>query len=213
MRPDYFPAFLNLRGKKCVVIGGGKVAARKVSALLKSGALVDVISPEITASLKKLQETGRINYVDRGYRKGDLKGAFLTVAATSDYKVNIAVSKEAPLLVNVVDVPELCNFIVPAVVDRAPLTIAVSTGGASPAMAASVRKELELLYGKEVGRYLLFAGNIRKTAKEAIADTKLREIFFKYVGSEEILLTIRKEGFGKAKEKIKNMLTKLRGTK
>lgn len=202
MRPDYFPAFLNLGGKKCVVIGGGEVAARKVAALIKSGALVTVISPELTTALKRLKDSGSITHVGREYRRGDLKAAFLTIAATSDDKVNRAVFKDAPLLVNVVDAPELCNFIVPAVVDRAPLTIAVSTGGASPAMAASVRRELEALYGKEVGRYLIFAGKLRKTAKETITDGKSRERFFKYAGSEEILCMLRKEGFDKAKEKV-----------
>jgi precorrin-2 dehydrogenase/sirohydrochlorin ferrochelatase len=211
LRPDYYPAFLNLRGKKCVVIGGGKVAERKVSALVRSGACVRVISPEITPILERLKSAGTISHVARGYRKGDLKCAFLAIAATSNEKVNRAVSHEAPFLVNVVDVPELCNFIVPAVMGRRPLTIAVSTGGASPAMAAAIRRELELLYGNEIGRYLLFLGKLRKEALKKIVDKKTRENFLKKAATKEILGILRDEGFLKAKERVLERLVKARG--
>jgi precorrin-2 dehydrogenase / sirohydrochlorin ferrochelatase len=210
LRPDYYPAFLNLSGKKCVVVGGGKVAERKISALVRAGACVDVISPDLTAPLEKFRSSGTINHVGREFKKGDLEGAFLAIAATSNEKVNRAVSCEAPFLVNVVDVPELCNFIVPAVVERGPLTIAVSTGGASPAMAAEVRRELELLYGNEIGRYLTFLRKLRKEVMETIADKRTRETFLMSAASREILAIVRGEGFVKAKEKVLEKLSKVR---
>ena len=210
MRPDYYPAFLNLRGKKCVVVGGGKVAERKVCALVRSGACVRVISPEVTPVLDRLKSAGKISHIVREYKKGDLKGTFLAIAATSSEKVNRAVSREAPFLVNVVDVPELCNFIVPAVVGRRPLTIAVSTGGASPAMAATIRRELELLYGNEIGRYLLFLGKLRKEALKTIVDKKMRENFLKKAATKEILEILREEGFLEAKDRVMDRLMKAR---
>ncbi len=213
MRPDYYPAFLNLSGKRCIVVGGGKVAERKIVSLVRAGASVWVISPEITARLERLKSDGAINHVSRGYRKGDLKNAFLAIAATSNERVNRAISIDAPFLVNVVDVPELCNFIVPAVVDRGPLTIAVSTGGASPAMAAEVRKELELLYGDDLGRYRAFLSKLRKEVMESIADKKARETFLRQAASEKIMSILRSEGFNKAKESVLKELSKMGGAK
>ncbi len=210
LRPDYYPAFLNLSGKKCVVVGGGKVAERKISALVRAGASVRVISPELTSVLERFKSSGAINHVERGYRKGDLKGAFLAIAATSSEKVNRAVSGEAPFLVNVVDVPELCNFIVPAVVERGPLTVAVSTGGASPAMAAEIRRELELFYGNEIGRYLVFLRRLRKEAMKTIADKYTREAFLKSAASKEIMGLLRSEGFAGARERMLEKLAKVR---
>ena len=211
LRPDYYPAFLNLRGKKCIVVGGGKVAERKITALIRAGACVMVISPELTATLERRKAAGEIDHIGRKYRKGDLKGAFLAIAGTSIEEVNRAVSIEAPLLVNVVDAPELCNFIAPAVVRRGALAIAVSTGGASPAMASAVRRELELLYGNATGRYLLFLGKLRKEAIKMISDKKLREAFLKKAASQEILGILRDEGFPKAKNIVMERLAKVSG--
>jgi precorrin-2 dehydrogenase/sirohydrochlorin ferrochelatase len=208
LRPDYYPAFLNLTRKKCVVVGGGKVAERKISSLVRAGACVRVISPEITAVVEKLKSAGLISHVGRAYRKGDLKGVFLAIAATSSEEVNRAVSIDAQFLVNVVDVPELCNFIVPAVVERRPLTIAVSTGGASPAMAAEIKRELQLIYGTEIGRYLAFLGKLRKEFMKTIADKKDRENFLKWAASKEVLGILRGEGFEKTKEKLIERLNK-----
>jgi len=213
LRPEYYPAFLDLRGKKCVVVGGGRVAERKVKALVASGADIRVISPQLVAALERLRAKGAIRHIARAYRKGDLRDAFLVFAATSDEDINRTVSRDAPFLVNVADAPELANFIVPAVVKSGPLKIAVSTGGASPALAASVRRELEVLYGKDVGRYLLLIGKLRKEVMETVVDSKAREVFFRMAGSAEILGIIRNEGFMKAKAKIMERLSQLRGAK
>ncbi|MDA8214871.1 MAG: bifunctional precorrin-2 dehydrogenase/sirohydrochlorin ferrochelatase [Nitrospiraceae bacterium] len=203
---NYYPAFINLCGKQCVVVGGGKVAERKVLTLLDSGAAVKVISPALTDVLEKQKDKGRIRHIRRNYRSGDLKGAFLVIAATSDERINRKVSDDAPCLVNVVDKPEMANFIVPSVVDRGPMTIAVSTSGASPAIARAVRKELELLYNKDFGQFLDFLKKLRKRAIKEITDKKARERFLKGVASKEVLSILRGKGFKEAKEKVINKI-------
>lgn len=199
---NYYPAFINLCGKNCIVVGGGKVAERKIASLLDAGSEVTVISPNITHALEKHKKRGMIKHIKRNYKKGDLENAFLVIAATSDEKINSRISKDAPFLVNVVDRPELANFIVPSVVSRGPMTIAISTSGASPAMARAVRKELEVLYNKNFGRFLAFLRQLRKKVMRDIPEKKERERFLKEAASEEILGILRKNGFKAAKNKI-----------
>ena len=122
----YYPAFVDIEGKKCVVVGGGKVAERKVRDLLRVGAKVSVISPELSAGLEKLAASGKIKHSKRGFRATDLKGAFLAIAATDDMEINRKVAAEGSrMLVNVVDKPDLCSFIVPSALRRGPLTIRI----------------------------------------------------------------------------------------
>ncbi len=203
---NYYPAFINLSGKQCIVVGGGKVAERKVLSLLDSGAAVKVISPAITDTIERQKQRGRIKHIKRNYRSGDLKDAFLVIAATSDEDLNRKVSEEAPCLVNVVDMPEMANFIVPSVVNRGPMTIAVSTSGASPAAARAVRKEIELLYNKNFGQYLNFLKQMRKKIIKAIPDKKAREMFLKGVASKEIFNILRENGFKEARQMVLDKL-------
>lgn len=198
----YYPAFINLRGKKCVVVGGGKVAERKVIALLKAGAEVEVISPCLTTLLRKYCVAGRIRHKERQYRKGDLGEAFLVIAATSDEGINKRVSRQAPCLVNVVDVPELANFIVPSILRRGELTIAVSTGGASPAFARAVRRELETLYGEDFTRFVALLRRFRQKTFRETADRRLRSRILLECGSEELLTILRKEGYEAARKAL-----------
>jgi siroheme synthase-like protein len=145
---------IGLEQRHSVVIGGGNVAARKVAGLLEAGARVTVISPALAPELETLAETGRIVFIGRDYRTGDLAGAFLAIAATDEPAVNQAVWQEAEqlgCLVNVVDDAAHSNFIVPAVVRRGEVSVAVSTGGASPALARRLRERLETLVGPEYG--------------------------------------------------------------
>ena len=198
----YYPAFIDLHERKAVVVGGGNVAERKVRALIKAGASVKVISPHITDSLVKLRKRGLLKHVRRNYRKGDLRGAFIVIAGTSSALTNDRVAGDAPNLVNVVDVPSQGNFIVPSVVSRGKLTIAISTGGTSPAVSKAIRREMEKLYGTEFDRYLRFLQRIRKKASARITDTKTRNAFLRSLASEELLALLRNKGFRAASREI-----------
>lgn len=178
----YYPVFLDLTGKSCVIVGGGKVAERKCSALIKAGAKLTVISPEITKRLVACKKGGLIRHVHRDYRSTDIKSAFVVIAATDSEETNKKVAKDAMAgkkLLNVVDTPGLCNFIVPSVFNRGLLTIAISTGGASPAIAKAIRKELQKLYGPEYSRYLKSIRDARSRAMREISNKKDREKFLK----------------------------------
>ncbi len=199
---SFYPAFINLNGKDCIVVGGGRIAERKVLTLIKCGARVKVISPSLTNRLEKLKKKGKIDHIERTYKKGDLKKAFLVIAATSDEDINRDVSINSPCLVNVVDMPEMANFIVPSVVDRNPLIIAISTSGTSPALAKAIRRELETFYNKNFSKYLVFLRKIRNKVIAEIHDKKERERFLKHIGSAEMINVIRKKGVAKAKEMV-----------
>ncbi len=165
---SYYPIFLNVSGKKCVVIGGGQVALRKVEVLLDHGANVEVISPEICSELDKLAENGGIAVRRRRYQTGDLKGAFVVIAATDDRHINSEVAKEAKetgVLVNVVDDPNNSNFIVPSCIHRGDVTIAISTAGKSPALARKIRTRLEKDLGDEYAALALLIDGVRAEIK------------------------------------------------
>lgn len=190
---ESYPVFLNLKGRKAVVVGGGRVAERKVSGLLKAGAMVVVVSPRVTSRLKAHADRGRIQWRKRAYRKGDLREAFLSVAATDSARVNSKVSLEAPGLCNVIDSADLSNFIVPSSLRQGDLAIAVSTGGASPALARAIRLELETLYGPAFGRYLRKAREERNRLFQENAPERTRRRQLKRVGSRELLQKIRED--------------------
>lgn len=206
----YYPAFLNLTGKKAVVIGGGKVAERKIRSLIRAGASVTVISPVITNNINKLKDKGSLAHMRRRYRKGDLKDAFIAFACTSSAQTNTKIADDAEHLVNVIDTPDEGNFIVPSNVKRGPLTIAISTEGASPAMSKAIRSELESLYDREFARYLKFLNTMRATALNEIKDKGKREKFLKSLGSEKILATLRNRGFDALSRNILISLKKLK---
>lgn len=198
----YYPALINLKGKKCIVVGGGNVAQRKIISLLRSGAIVKVISPELTDVLKEYKTKGKITHIKRKYRKGDLEGAFMVIAATSNLELNRSIAEDAKCLVNVVDVPEISNFIVPSAFKRGYLTIAVSTSGASPAIARFIRKELQNLYGKDFERFLNFLMQKRSEILKKVSDKRKREAILKNFAKKEIIKILREEGFDVAKNKI-----------
>ena len=167
----YFPLFVELEGCPCLVIGGGEVAYRKVKALASCGARVTVVSPQLTAGLRRLVQRKKVRWRPRRFRAGDLDGAQLVVAATDDQPVNEIASRLAKrrrLLINVVDQPKLCSFIFPSVVRRGKLALAISTGGVSPALAKWIRKDLETRYGPEFGRLL---EGMRKVRSEVLRRT------------------------------------------
>lgn len=143
--PSYYPVFLDLHEKRCVIIGGGTLAESKIAKLLESGAKITVVSPKINDGLKTALKQGSFEWLEREYRTGDLAGAFLGIAATNVRPVNDRIFQEAEelgILLNVVDEPHQCSFIAPSIVNRGPVTVAISTGGASPALARKLRETL-----------------------------------------------------------------------
>lgn len=204
----YYPIFLNLSGKKAVVIGGGKVAERKIPPLIKARAQVTVISPKITRKIEQMKGHGKLNHVPRSYRRGDLREAFLVIAATASPSVNERVSRDARCLVNVVDTPHLCNFIVPSTMVRGPLNIAISTGGISPAFARSIRKELEKKYGCEFARYLRSLKKMRQDAIKMVHDRRKRTAFLKRIASGAAIRKVRKQGSNEMKRIAAGLLEK-----
>ncbi|HLG29995.1 MAG TPA: bifunctional precorrin-2 dehydrogenase/sirohydrochlorin ferrochelatase [Candidatus Brocadiales bacterium] len=178
----YYTAFLDLTGKKCVIVGGGKVAERKCLSLIRAGALITVIAPEITKRLRAYKDEGVIKHTGRDYRKGDIAPAYIVISATGSRETNERVARDAQSLnklINVVDTPDLCNFIVPSVFRRGMLSIAVSTGGVSPALAKEIRKELAKIYRPEISKKLEAIGKMRDRAKKEITGRKEREKFIK----------------------------------
>lgn len=143
--PAYYPVFLNLEGKRCVIIGGGIIAEGKISKLKETGAQVTIISPDATPTIQKMAKKGVVEWTARKYQTGDLEGAFLGIAATDVRQVNQQIFQEAEelgVVLNVVDDAELCAFIAPSIVERGPVTVAISTGGASPALARKLREAI-----------------------------------------------------------------------
>jgi len=165
----YYPIFLNLSGKRCVVVGGGRVALRKVEALLAHGARVEVISPVLMPELEHLAQGGHIGALRRRYQAGDLKGVFLAIAATDERQTNLQVMKEArdaTVLVNVANDAESSDFIVPSSMRRGDVTVAVSTGGRSPALARKIRTKLERELGDEYASLAILVGKARAQARQ-----------------------------------------------
>lgn len=206
----YYPINVNITGKNCIVLGGGRVAERKVESLLKCGGAVTVISPWLTPQLKMLLSQGSIQHTDRDYRPGDLKDAFLVFGATDDPGVNAEASQEAQgngILVNIVDTPEICNFIVPSVMDRDDLVIAISTNGKSPALAKRIRQELEAVYGEEYCLFLTILGAVRERLLKTSRDSDNNRLTFSRLIDSDMLCLIRE----RKREGINNILKETLG--
>ncbi len=165
----YYPISLNLHGKRCVVVGGGVVARRKVKGLLEHGAKVEVISPSVCSEIGELAKAGDISVKGKKYEPGDLHGAFIVIVATDESETNLEVAREArrrKIPVNVVDSPEQSDFIVPAIVRREDLVIAVSTGGKSPALARKIRTRLEKIFAEEYASLTDLIDEVRSELKQ-----------------------------------------------
>lgn len=186
---DFLPIFLNIRNRNCVVIGGGEVAARKIALLLRAGAHITLISPQLGAdlqiqldgALRGQLEQGRIIYRAETFHADHLRDAALVIAATNDPIVNRNVSEAAGRLhipVNVVDSPALCSFIMPSIIDRAPIIVAVSSGGASPVLARLLRARLETMIPAAYGRLAAYAAEFRERVKASFARPEKRRRFW-----------------------------------
>ena len=178
---DFLPIFLNIKGKRCLIVGGGKVAWRKAQLLLQAGASVRVVAPEIEPALVALQNVE--THVEH-FEERPLDGVALVIAATNDHSINQDVSRLAQLRnipVNVVDNPDLCSFIMPTILDRSPLMVAFSSGGASPVLARILRSKLEALIPQGYGRLAEFAGQFRDRVKARFTHLDQRRIFWESV--------------------------------
>jgi precorrin-2 dehydrogenase / sirohydrochlorin ferrochelatase len=195
----YYPVYLDLNKKKCVIIGGGKIAERKIGQLLKAGAKVTVVSPDLTPVLDKMRADGKISHKKRKYKSCDIKGAFLVIAATSDEEVNKKAAKNFRGLINAVDMPKYCSFIMPSVISRGPLTIAISSSGVSPALSKTLRKELEGLITDDLAKYLAYLDKLRPAILKALpgpseGNIRKREAILKELGSPKMLRMLRQKG-------------------
>ena len=188
----YYPVLLDLRGRMCVVIGGGTIATGKVEGLLEAGAWVTVIAPQLSASLAALAEAGRIRHLARAYQPGDLAEAFLAVGATDDRAANAAVWIEAQarnLLFNAVDDVPHCNFIAPSILRQGDLTVAISTSGKAPALAVRLKEKLAPELGPEYARFLELAGDLREGLAAAVPDFEARKaLWYQLVDSDVLAL-------------------------
>lgn len=190
----YYPAYLDLRERPCVVIGGGTVAERKALALLEAGASVMIISPMLTSKLYELSDSGKITHIEKQYEEKDISGAFLVITATDSTEVNTQVAsacRKKRILVNVATSPEESTFIVPSVVERGDLLIAISTSGTSPALSKRIRQEVEQRYGTEYEHFLSKLSAIRKRVLEEVTDENKRSQVFQAIVDSDVIDLIR----------------------
>jgi siroheme synthase-like protein len=188
LETPFYIACLKLSGRRCVVIGGGEIGLEKVEGLLACDGDVVLIAPEAIPQLEELAAEGSIAWERREYRREDLEGTFMVIAATNDTDVNIGVYEDAErraMLVNVVDVPPLCNFILPAIIRTGPLAIAISTAGASPALAKRIRDEISEEYGEPYARLAVLLNEVRGWAKGTLPTYQHRKVFFESIVNGE----------------------------
>jgi precorrin-2 dehydrogenase/sirohydrochlorin ferrochelatase len=194
MKANY-PIMLRLDGKTVAVVGGGKVAERKVTGLLRTGAGVNVISPEVTDELKQLALEGKIDWRQKPFSEGDIKDAFMIFAATNDAELNRLVKNSAAehQLVTIADDPDGSDFHVPAHVQRGRLCIAVSTGGASPTLARKIRQQLDVQFDDSYESYLEFLFETRKWILNEVDNAFVRIKLLKAIVSQEFLNSENRE--------------------
>jgi len=201
----YYPVFLDLRERSCVIVGGGQVAERKTLSLLEAGADVTVVSPGLSPKLKELSSAGKITHKAGLFEEHDLTGAYLAIAATDSADVNTAVGRlcrKKHVLVNVAAPPDEGNFIVPSVVDRGALVLAVSTSGASPAMSRKIRSELEERYGPEYEEFLEKMMQLRHLLMDHVPDEQARRKLFQALVDSEVLDLLRQGRTHEADQRI-----------
>ena len=180
----FYIACLKLSGRRCLVVGGGEIGLEKVEGLLACDGNVTLVAPDAIEPLRELAAEGSIRWERREYRPEDLEGTFMVIASTDDTDVNIKVYEDAErraMLVNIVDVPPLCNFILPAIVRTGPLAIAISTAGASPALAKRIKAEIAEEYGEPYARLAILLNEVRGWAKGTLPTYQDRKAFFESI--------------------------------
>ncbi len=210
-----YPVVLRLRGRRALVVGGGKVAARKAAGLLAADAHVLVVSPAFMPAFDRLVDTAALTLVKRPYVPSDLEGMVVVVAATDDRRVNAQVSadaRRAGVLVSVVDAPHESDFIVPAVVRRGDLLIAISTSGRSPALASHLRRELELLIPDDWEVLVRLLGAARTRVQRAVGDADRRRHLLERLVSVDLLSTLRHDGRQAATDQVDALISAMAAT-
>jgi precorrin-2 dehydrogenase/sirohydrochlorin ferrochelatase len=207
---NYYPILLDLKDKKCVVVGGGNVAFRKVKSLVEAEANVMVISPQITSSLKELVNKNKITYLKQEYKSEHIKkDTFLVIAASNNKELNTKIANDAHklnLLINVVDSPNLCNFILPATLRRGKLIISISTSAQSPALAKKIKEELQNIYGAEYEILVDLLGKLRTKVHAKYKNEKARKIFWEKLVNSDLIEYIRNNKEEEIKKEIKLLL-------
>ena len=186
----FYPLFLDLHERSVLIVGGGTVAERKTNALIEAGARVTLVAPEVTPPLRTLEESGAVRLLERRFMESDLDGALLVISATDDVAVQqqvAAAARARGILINTVDQPALCDFIVPAVVRRGDVVLAISTSGKSPALAAALRAKLESIITEDTARAARVLGEIRNEVHARFQDPELRKKAFERVMNSGIL--------------------------
>jgi precorrin-2 dehydrogenase/sirohydrochlorin ferrochelatase len=201
----YYPLFLDIKDRRCVVVGGGDVAERKVGRLLDFGASVVVVGKTLTPGLETMKKEGQINHIEADYNNAFIDDAFLVIGATDRDDVNADISRdgrEKGILVNIVDDPDKCDFVLPSLLKQGDLLIAISTGGKSPALAKKLREEMEQLFGTEYQTLLEVMGQLReKLVVEGRSSDENKRIFESVVHSD-ILKHIQDKSWDKVKKII-----------
>jgi siroheme synthase-like protein len=193
----YYPVYINLTGRPAVVIGGGTIAEGKVLGLLEVDAQVTLIAPEVTPALRELAGDGKIAWQQRPYQEGDLQGASIAISATDEREVNQRVWDEAQaggILINVVDDPPHCDFIAPAIVRRGDITLAISTNGKMPALAAHLRRELEKSFGDEYLQLLEMIAPMREELNTRHLDYTVRQQLWRKLFEETNIVDLLRRG-------------------
>ena len=211
----FLPIFLDLADKKCVVVGGGEVAQRKAKLLLRASAKVNIISVEFTQSLRELSDS-RCTLIEQAFTPSQLAGAALIVAATDSATTNKEVAKIATELnipVNVVDMPELCSCIMPALIDRSPVVIAVSTGGNSPVLTRKIKELVEVLLPNNVGLLSQLMGSWRDKVKKRFSSFGSRLKFWEQILESEVPDLVFKNRYEEAEKRIGEYLDKNNATR
>ena len=205
-----YPVNLQINNRSCIVVGGGSVAERKVTALLAAGACVTVLSPEVTQKLAALIQNKKVIHIARAYAEGDVTGSFIVICATNNGAVNKLVAEaasKAGALVNVSDAPELGNFNVPSQITHGDLLITISTGGKSPALAKKLGAELAMRYGPEYGTYLDLVSEARSKMKKNMQSPKEREAFWRQTIDQDVINLLKDGKIKEAEAKINNAIS------
>lgn len=207
---SYYPIMLNISGKQVVVVGGGAVATRKVASLIRAEALVTIVSPELSPKLQLLADENVIQWRKKSFSADDIQDAFMIIAATNSTHINeiVASSASQNQLCNIVDNEALSQFIVPSVVHRGPLTIAVSTSGANPKLAKKIKQDLEEQYDKSYEDYILFLQQARRQIIDEVKDSKEKSILLKELLDSQFLILTKTKQIEEREHLFKKLLKK-----